>query len=131
MNIESPTFSISTSAENLYDFLIVPAHLEQILPTERIHGFEADGNKCHFKIQGGIVISLVLAQTNAQCISYTSGDISPFPFQLDIRFKEESSKVTGHIVFEGEVAPFIAMVAKSPLTALFTDMAENLRKVLE
>jgi hypothetical protein len=112
-------------------FLSIPKNLEKLLPTERIQEFNSDEKQCSFKVQGGIIISLVFNERTSSSVSYRSGTHSPFPFDLFVSVEEIEQTCSGQLVFKGEASPFIAMMAKGPLTALFNDMGENLIKVFK
>ena len=131
MQIESKQFTVSSSSDHVLSFLAVPENLKKLLPAERIQEFSADEKQCSFKAQGGIIISLVFNEMTASSVSYSSGTNSPFPFNLLISVEENNQVCTGQLLFKGEASPFIAMMAKGPLTALFNDMGENLVKVFK
>jgi carbon monoxide dehydrogenase subunit G len=131
MQIESKQFTVASSSDHVLSFLAVPENLEKLLPAERIQEFSADEKQCSFKAQGGIIISLVFNERTSSSVSYRSGTNSPFPFSLLISVEENDQKCTGQLSFKGEASPFIAMMAKGPLTALFNDMGENLVKVFK
>jgi len=107
-------------------YLSLPSNLEKILPSERIDAFEADQDQCSFKIQGGFTISLVFVSRSEVGVKYKSGVNSPFPFELKIDMEPFDNQCTGKLEFQGETSPFITMMAKGPLTALFNDMGKNL-----
>jgi hypothetical protein len=107
-------------------YLSLPSNLEKILPSERIDAFESDQDQCSFTIQGGFTISLVFVSRSEVGVRYKSGVNSPFPFELKIDMEPLDNQCTGKLEFQGEISPFIAMMAKGPLTALFNDMGKNL-----
>lgn len=131
MQIVSNSFTVSSGSEQVLDLLSIPRNIALLLPTDRIQEFNADESHCSFKAQGGINISLVFKERKASSVSYCSGANSPFPFDLLVSIDEHEGKCTGHLLFNGEASPFIAMIAKGPLTALFNDMGENLVKVFK
>lgn len=126
MHIISDQFTVNTNCEAILRFLSTPSNLEKILPTERIENFEADHAQCSFKIQGGIKISLVFVSRSTESVQYKSGENSPFPFELKVNTESLNDLCTGRLTFYGETTPFIAMMAKGPLTALFNDMGKSL-----
>jgi len=126
MHILSNQFTVNSTCDNMLAYLSLPSNLEKILPSERIHAFEADQDQCSFTIQGGITISLVFVSRSEVGVRYKSGVNSPFPFELKIDMEPLDNQCTGKLEFQGETSPFIAMMAKGPLTALFNDMGKNL-----
>ena len=131
MKIESELFTTHVQVKEIIDFLAIPVNIEKILPPDRIHSFESDDIQCNFKIQGGINISLVFVQQTNSSVSYKSGEKSPFPFELTAHIEEIPEGSKGQLIFNGDTSPFIAMMAKGPLTALFNDMGRNLIDLIE
>jgi len=126
MHILSDSFTVNSTCDAILGYLSSPSNLEKILPSERIQAFEADQTQCSFKIQGGITISLAFVSRSEAGVTYKSGQQSPFPFELKIDVVPFENQCTGRLEFQGETSPFIAMMAKGPLTALFNDMGKNL-----
>lgn len=131
MKIESELFTTHVQVKEIIDFLAIPVNIEKILPPDRIQSFESDDTQCNFKIQGGINISLVFVQQTNSSVSYKSGEKSPFPFELTAHIEEIPDGASGQLIFIGDTSPFISMMAKGPLTALFNDMGRNLIKLIE
>jgi len=131
MKIQSTPMFIQCGIEEVEKFLTVPANIEFLLPRERISEFKADELGCEFKVQGGIVIPLLFESKTQEGILYKSGSKAPFPFSLQIVIYPIKSGVEGYLNFNGEAPTMVAMLAKNPLTALFNDMGNNLKKQLE
>jgi hypothetical protein len=131
MKIESELFTTHVQVKEIIDFLAIPVNLEKILPPDRIQSFESDDTQCNFKIQGGINISLVFVQQTNSSVRYKSGEKSPFPFELTAQIEEIPDGSSGQLIFIGDTSPFISMMAKGPLTALFNDMGRNLIDLIE
>lgn len=131
MKIESELFTTHVQVKEIIDFLAIPVNIEKILPPDRIQSFESDDTQCNFKIQGGINISLVFVQQTNSSVSYKSGEKSPFPFELTAHIEEIPDGSSGQLIFIGDTSPFISMMAKGPLTALFNDMGKNLIDLIE
>lgn len=131
MKIESELFTTHVQVKEIIDFLAIPVNIEKILPPDRIQSFESDDTQCNFKIQGGINISLVFVQQTNSSVRYKSGEKSPFPFELTAHIEEIPDGSSGQLIFIGDTSPFISMMAKGPLTALFNDMGRNLIDLIE
>lgn len=131
MKIESELFTTHVQVKEIIDFLAIPVNIEKILPPDRIQSFESDETQCNFKIQGGITISLVFVQQTNSSVRYKSGEKSPFPFELTAHIEEILDGSSGQLIFVGDTSPFISMMAKGPLTALFNDMGRNLIDLIE
>lgn len=131
MKIESALFTTYVPVKEIIDFLSIPSNIEKILPPDRIQSFESDETQCNFKVQGGINISLVFVHQTNTSVHYKSGVKSPFPFELTAHIKEIPDGSSGQLIFIGDTTPFISMMAKGPLTALFNDMGTNLLHLIE
>ncbi len=133
MKIKGTETVISASAAEVFNFLAVPKNLEQLLPLDKITDFQADEEGCSFKVQGGILIPLIITNTiPAERIDMNDGDKGPFPYTLSIHIKAEgSNSCSGYIEFEGEVNMFMKMMVQKPLTSLFENMTKKLQLKFE
>jgi len=129
MIIESIHVSVPATNEQVADFLQDAQNLIHLLPQDQISDWNATVEQCAFKVQGGVVISLV--ESGSEGISKVflkSGEKSPFPFQLTVHLEENGQETKGYLVFNGEVNVFLKMMVEKPLTALFNMMSENLKR---
>jgi len=131
MTIKSNTLIIDCTHEQIMEFLSHPSNVKRLLPEDRVSEFKSDEQSCEFKVQGGIVIPLLYKGRNGGGILYTSGTKAPFPFTLQITVKSIEKGIEGYLLFNGEAPAMVAMLAKNPLTALFNDMGQNLKRHLE
>lgn len=131
MRIQSNSYQCPFKIEEIQKFISNTENLEKLLPTDRISEFTSDANSCSFKIQGGIVISLVRQTVENNRIEFVSGPEAPFPFTLNVHLQEANGQTTGRIEFEGDAPPFVAMIAERPLTNLFNHMSETLTTALK
>ena len=131
MIIQSNNLFVQSSLEKVQGFLSLPQNIQHLLPQERITDFKADEQGCEFKVQGGIVIPLLLVGQNEEGILYTSGPKAPFPFSLQIVLQPLPSGIEGCLRFNGDAPAMVAMLAKNPLTALFNEMGQNLKVRME
>ena len=129
MIIESTHVTVSASPERVSNFLKDAQHLIHLLPKDQISDWSATPDMCSFKVQGGVIISLVQKGTEGtNKVFLASGEKSPFPFKLTVHLKAEGDHTSGYLVFDGEVNVFLKMMVEKPLTALFNMMSENLRE---
>jgi carbon monoxide dehydrogenase subunit G len=127
MIITSNEIVVDSNKKELQSFLIDCTNYEQLLPQDKISNFKATMTECSFKVQGGITIKLIqFGFDETGDVLLKSGEESPFPFTLKINLLEEASATRGNIKFDGELSPFIAMVASKPLENLFNFMAEKI-----
>lgn len=130
MIIDSNKVTINASLKDIFDFIKDANNLIHLLPQENISDFKSSVEECSFKVQGGIIISLVQdGDDGLGEIFLKSGDKSPFPFTLTIFNSQiEDNKVEGYIHFDGKVNMFLKMMVEKPLTNLFNYMSDKLKE---
>ena len=128
MIIESIPSTVHQSISVVFDFLKNIENLNYLLPQDKISAWTATSTECSFKIQGGIIIPLVLADVieNSQ-INLVSGAKSPFPFTLSVKLKETIDGTQGQLYFDGKMSKTIQFLAEKPLKQLFNTMTENIK----
>lgn len=131
MKIQSTTVIVDASKSEIISFLSNAENLWLILPQEKISDFKANENSCSFKVQGGIIISLVENGHDSNKLFLKSGEKTPFPFTLTVFLDEKNDKTQGYLLFDGEVKPFLKLLVEKPLTALFNYMSEKLKAHFE
>ena len=132
MLIESVPAIVSSDIKTVFSFLTDIQHLKFLLPEDKISDWNADTNSCSFKIQGGIIIPLVMKeQVHFQQIQMVSGIKSPFPFTLTVFLEEEGVNTRGKLVFDAKVGKTIQLIAQKPLRNLFDSMSQRLAKHFE
>lgn len=129
MKINSQTVIVSAPQQEVFDFLKDANNLLHLLPQDKISDFKATTDECSFKVQGGIIISLIHdGEEGTDKIFMKSGVKSPFPFRLTINTGNQSDKTEGRIEFDGEVNMFLKMMVEKPLTNLFNYMSNKLQE---
>lgn len=129
MIIDSTKVQINASPETVIAFLKDANNLLHLLPQDKISDFKSSVEECSFKVQGGVIITLVQdgAEGNEK-LFLRSGEKSPFPFKLTINVSETASGSEGYIHFDGEVNMFLKMMVEGPLTTLFNYMSNKLNE---
>lgn len=129
MTIKGNTVLVNTTQIETFNFLKDSNNLIHLLPQDKISDFQSTNEMCSFKVQGGIIISLLQDGSNGADILYMkSGEKSPFPFRLSIVMKNKEGQTEGYIQFDGEVNMFLKMMVERPLTSLFNHMATKLQE---
>ena len=127
MLIESTPAIVHLPIAQVFDFLKDVSNLYNLLPHDKISDWEATDSKCSFKIQGGIIIPLVLNEAKEfTSIQMNSGVKSPFPFTLTVKLEDLGGSTKGNLVFDAKVSKTIQFIAERPLRNLFNTMAEKL-----
>lgn len=129
MKINSQTVIVSAPQQTVFDFLKDANNLIHLLPQDKITDFKATKDECSFKVQGGVIISLVHdGEEGIDKLFMKSGEKSPFPFRLTIHTANKSDQTEGRIDFDGEVNMFLKMMVEKPLTNLFNYMSNKLKE---
>ncbi len=128
MKIESQKATVQASQTEILEFLSNAENLIHLLPQDKISDWEATTEQCSFKVQGGIVITLIQnGMESPNKLFLKAGEKSPFPFDLTVRISPLSGATEGYIEFDGKVNMFLKMMVEKPLTALFDHMTKQLQ----
>ena len=129
MKINSETVIVSAPQQEVFDFLKDANNLWHLLPQDKISDFKASVDQCSFKVQGGVIISLIHdGEEGMDKLFMKSGEKSPFPFRLTIHTAAHGEDTKGEIEFNGEVNMFLKMMVEKPLTNLFNYMSKKLQE---
>lgn len=129
MKIDSTKVIVPATQEMVFNFLKDANNLIHLLPQDNISDFKATKDECSFKVQGGVVISLIHdGEEGMNKIFMKSGEKSPFPFHLTINIANQGDSSEGFIQFDGKVNMFLKMMVEKPLTNLFNYMSEKLKE---
>jgi len=129
MQIISQEVEIQATTDQILDFVAISSNIEKLLPKEKISDFTSTENSCSFKVQGGIIISLIQAGRENNKLYLKSGDKAPFPFNLIVHVESSNNGCKGHIEFNGEVNAFLKMMVEKPLSALFDHMSLKMKQL--
>jgi hypothetical protein len=128
MQILSQEVEIHATTNQVLEFISISSNIEKLLPQDKISDFKFDENSCSFKVQGGIIISLIQSGRDENKLYLTSGEKSPFPFKLTIHTFTTNKGCKGFIEFNGEVNAFLKMLVEKPLSALFNYMTNQMKE---
>jgi carbon monoxide dehydrogenase subunit G len=132
MKIDSTKVVVNAPQETVAAFLKDSQHLIHLLPQDQISDWKATATECSFKVQGGVIISLIQdGEEGNSKIFMKSGDKSPFPFRLTLHLDAEGQQTKGYIEFDGQMNVFLKMMVEKPLTALFNYMSDKLKAHFE
>ena len=129
MKIKSQTVIVSAPQQEVFDFLKDANNIIHLLPEDKITDFKATKDDCSFKVQGGVIISLIHdGEEGIDRLFMKSGKKSPFPFRLTINTGNKVDQTEGRIEFDGELNMFLKMMVEKPLTNLFNYMSNKLQE---
>ena len=128
MKLDSNKVTVNANKADIKAFLSDSNNLLHLLPQDSISDFKSSVEECSFKVQGGIIISLIQDGIEDNMLFLKSGDKSPFPFRLTVNLDEKESSTEGYIHFDGEVNMFLKMMVEKPLKNLFNYMSDKLKE---
>lgn len=125
--ISSQVNSNKSSNKDLFEFMGNFNHFKHLLPEEKIEDFECTDSQCSFQIKGLTKLTIKIKDKNpVQKITYQTEGLTKFVFTLHIHFiGETQSKVE----LEGDMNPFIKVMAEKPLTELVNTMSNKLSQL--
>ena len=89
MTINSTKVNVNAAPAEIINFLKDGNNLIHLLPQDNISDFKSSVEQCSFKVQGGVMISLIQdGQEGTEKLFLKSGKSSPFPFRLTIFISE-------------------------------------------
>ncbi len=125
-NIDSKKAEIPASAKEVFDFLSDMNNIEKLLPEGRYANFKSDGQSCSFKV-GSYTIGLKFVSSEPYTkVSYESAQGTPFPFTLVVHLEEKEKITVAQLKSEAKINPFMEIMVKGPLNALFEHMSDKL-----
>ena len=129
-NLASQKVQLNSSADTVFKFLEDFNNFDQLLPRDKISDWKSDFDFCSFRIQNAATIPLKKISVEApNKINIVSGDDAPFTFTLVAHIDSVGNGCEAHLVFEGDINPFLKMMVVKPLQNLFDFMAERLKRI--
>lgn len=127
---ESKEVHVDAERERLYRFLNSAENLYELLPQDRIEDWEADSDRCSFRIKGLSSLELLREDGAAgERIDYRTGEKSPFPFTLSVYLKDDENGTLCQVVAEAELNAMMEQMVQGPLDRLFDHMAERIKEL--
>ena len=120
----SETHTTKSSTDSLFDFMGDFHNFKHLLPEDKIDNFECTTEQCSFSIKGltALTIKIKEKQPKSQITFETSG-LAKFVFTLHIHLLP--NQIT-NVQLEGDMNPFIKVMAEKPLIDLINTMASKL-----
>jgi len=129
MIIESPRELIQSDAQTIFNFLMDMNNFKELFPEDKIDNWVATNETCTFKIKSMTDIGLKrVASTPNSLIYLDSYGKVPFKFTLNIYLEEKTKEQTQvHLIFDGNVNPFMKMMLEKPLSQFFNGVTSKLK----
>jgi hypothetical protein len=123
----SETHSTQSSTEKLFDFMGDFNNFKHLLPEDKIENFTCTSEQCSFGIKGLVPLTIKIKEKQAKSrITFETEGLAKFVFTLHIHLLEEQKT---NVQMEGDMNPFIKVMAEKPLTDLINVMASKLAKL--
>jgi hypothetical protein len=102
-------------------------NFKHLLPSEKIENFTCTNDQCSFGIKGMTPLTIKLKnKINPSQITFETSGLAKFIFTLHIHLLENQSN---HVQLEGDMNPFIKVMAEKPLNDLINVMALKLSEL--
>ena len=105
-------------------------NLGGLLPEGTVKDFVADGDKCSFKVTGGVVVHLVIdSSAHAGSVILKMNTVAPTPvkFSLEVIAETNESGCLCYVRSDAEVNPFTRMMVEPALKRLFDKISKGMK----
>lgn len=120
-SLESQTHTINSTTDSLYDFMGDFNNFKHLLPEDKIENFECTTEQCSFGIKGLVPLTIKIKERSPKTrITFKTLGLAKFVFTLHIHFLQEQKT---NVQMEGDMNPFIKVMAEKPLLELINTMA--------
>jgi len=128
--IESRIGKIEEKDETIFQFLSNFRNFENLIPQDKISGWEATGDSCRFIISGigEVGLNIVDKEPN-KVIKYSGDNLATVDFHLWIQLKQVDDRDTRvKITFKAELNPMLKSLAKKPLQEFVNILVDKLEQ---
>lgn len=120
----STTHPTASPTDTLYDFMGDFNNFKHLLPEDRIENFQCTAEQCSFGIKGLVPLTIKIKERVPKTrITFETLGLAKFVFTLHIHFLPDQKT---HVQMEGDMNPFIKVMAEKPLLELINTMASKL-----
>jgi hypothetical protein len=122
--LQSETQTIQSSTDKLYEFMGDFNNFKHLLPDDKIENFECTNEQCSFGIKGLMPLTIKIKEKVPKSrITFETSGLAKFIFTLHINLLQNQ---TTNVHLEGDMNPFIKVMAEKPLKELINTMALKL-----
>lgn len=129
--IESPAVSLNSKASLVAQDFQDWNTFGELLSSGPVSDFTSDGERCSFKVTGGVAIHLVRTSdagiTEGQVLTLATEAPTPVKFTLDVNVTAEGEGCTCQVGCDADLNPFTKMMVEPALKGLFSQMADTLK----
>ena len=122
--ILSETHTTQTTTDSLFDLMGDFNNFKHLLPDDKIDNFQCTSEECSFGIKGLMPLTIKIKERLPKSsITFETTGIAKFVFTLHIHFLKNQKT---NVELEGDMNPFIKVIAEKPLRELVNTMASKL-----
>ncbi|PCJ80186.1 MAG: hypothetical protein COA49_09385 [Bacteroidetes bacterium] len=128
---EGPEVILGISKEDLKSEVQDLANIGKLLPEGAVKDFSSKGDKCSFKVKGGVSIHLEKDSENLhENVLIRMRTIVPTPvkFSLEVVATETENGCKCNVRSDADLNPFTRMMVEPALKSLFEEMSEGMKK---
>lgn len=130
--IDSQNVVINRSDREVFNFLSNFNNFRHLMP-DQVVNWQSTDETCAFTIQGMADLGMKIAQKepHSKLVMASEGK-NPFPFTLLCHLESLAENQTQvHLVFDADMNPMLAMMAKRPLQNFVNMLSDKLKEVAE
>ena len=127
---EGPKIDLGITPEDLKSEITNLENLGALLPEGSVKDYSADGDKCSFKVNGGVVVSLVMdasAQTGDVLLKLNTFAPTPVKFSLEVKATATDAGCNCYVRSDADVNPFTRMMVEPALKSLFEEISKGMQ----
>lgn len=123
--IKSDTLPSKSAPDKLFGFMGDFNHFKHLLPEDKIEDFTCTSDECSFSIRGITTLTIrIKEKVPVSRITFETLGLAKFVFTLHIWL--DAAPDTCRVELEGDINPFLKMMAEKPLSELVNTMAQKL-----
>ncbi|MEC8399800.1 MAG: hypothetical protein VXZ28_00570, partial [Bacteroidota bacterium] len=96
-----------------------------------VSDFKAEGDKCAFKVTGGVAVHLVRTSDNSasegKVLTLATEAPTPVKFTIEVAVHADGDGATCQVGCDADLNPFTKMMVEPALKGLFSQMADTLQ----
>jgi carbon monoxide dehydrogenase subunit G len=131
INIKSESYQTKSPVKSLFELLSDFRNFKNLLPEDKIENFQVQGDTCSFNVRGITPLKArILESTPYSSIKYHLEGFSKYTFVLNAVFTgSPENPGECRVEMQGDLNPFIKMMAEKPLEQLANTMAKRLSEM--
>jgi carbon monoxide dehydrogenase subunit G len=131
INIKSESYPTKSSVKTLFEFLSDFKNFKSLLPEDKVENFQVEGDTCSFNVRGITPLrARILESKPYSNIKYHLEGFSKYTFILEAVFSgTPENPGECRVEMQGDLNPFLKMMAEKPLEQLANTMAKRLSEL--